>query len=74
MTLEGPTRSGGTVGRFMSNYAMLAVLVLLCAFFSWVTVQEQERSGTDAAAVLARDLEGAAPPPARVLIVARPGE
>ncbi len=74
MTLEGPTRSGGAVGRFMSNYGMLAVLILLCAFFSWVTVQEQERSGTDAAAALARDLQGAAPPPKRVLIVARTGE
>ena len=57
--------------RFFSEYGMLAVLVLLCAFFSVVTYSDQSPTGDVAAKQLAatiRERFGDAP---RVLIVAR---
>ena len=39
---------------FSSDYGMLGVLVILCAFFSWITLEEQQPQGGDAAEVLAQ--------------------
>jgi ribose transport system permease protein len=74
MSLAGHLRSGGAVSRLATDYGMLGVLAILCIFFSWVTVQEQDRTGVDAARRLARDVSARAAKPSRVLIVARAGE
>lgn len=74
MPVEGPLRSGGAVSRFATHYGMLGVLALLGLFFSWVTIQEQDRTGADAARYLARRLAADAPKSSRVLIVAQAGE
>ena len=74
MPVEGPLKSGGAVSRFATHYGMLGVLALLGLFFSWVTIQEQDRTGADAAKYLARRLAADAPKPSRVLIVAKAGE
>ncbi|MCP4645224.1 MAG: ABC transporter permease [bacterium] len=50
---------------------MLAVLLLLCLFFSYVTWSEQHPNGADAGERLARSIAGTYGPDARVLIVAR---
>lgn len=56
--------------RFLSGYGMLVVLLLLGAYYSWVTGAEQHPSGEAAARQLAADLTGRAAAGARVLIVA----
>jgi ribose transport system permease protein len=58
------------VYRFLSNYGMLLVLLLLCAFYSWVTWAEQYPTGSAAARGLAKDLVRLHPGGAGVLIVA----
>lgn len=57
--------------RFLSNYGMLFVLLLLCLFFSVVTYTEQYPTGTAAAKQLAGDIFGQLGKGARVMIVAR---
>ncbi len=57
--------------RFLNDYGMLGALLLLCAFFSWRTWDEQQPTGAAAArqiadAVLAQSAKGV-----RVLIAAR---
>ena len=52
------------VSRFVSDYGMVFVLLLLCAFFSWATWAEQHPSGAEAA----RDVAGRLGPPGRILI------
>jgi len=72
--LMGMAGSGGATRRFATNYGMLGVLALLCLIFSWVTVQEQDRTGSDAAAYLARGLAHGAPKSSKILIVAKTGQ
>jgi ribose transport system permease protein len=57
--------------RFLSGYGMLLVLLLLCAYYSWVTWAEQQPGGTVAARELAADLAAHARPGARIVIAAR---
>ena len=56
---------------FSSDYGMLGVLVILCAFFSWITLEEQQPQGGDAADVLAQSIEQSFQRPGRVLIAGR---
>ena len=44
---------------FSSDYGMLGVLVILCLFFSWITLEEQQPEGVDAAEVLALSVDQA---------------
>ncbi len=55
--------------RFVSDYGMVFVLLLLGAWFSWATLAEEPVTGPAGADALARDLEGP-----RVLVVAGPGD
>jgi ribose transport system permease protein len=57
--------------RVSGEYAMLGVLLLLVAFFSVATLEQQQPRGADAAAVVARQVGSDAA--AGVLIVAQPG-
>ncbi|MFT3784805.1 MAG: ABC transporter permease [Tepidisphaeraceae bacterium] len=45
------------LSRFLSDYGMSVVLVLLCAFFSLVTIEDRPPTGAAAANALARDLQ-----------------
>jgi ribose transport system permease protein len=65
--------------RFLSQYGMLFVLLLLCAFFSLATLRPQHPAGADAAralepAILAATAPGGPEAGAAVLIAARTGE
>ncbi len=65
-----------TLSRFLADYGMILVLLLLCAFFSVVTTSEQSPTGEDAARQVVTAIRqhfGAAP---RVLIAAsnQPGD
>ena len=63
------------VSRFLSDYGMVLVLALLCAFFSYVTWAEQHPAGAAAAELLTRDLlREAEAPNLHVLIVAGESE
>jgi ribose transport system permease protein len=52
--------------RFLSDYAMLLVLLLLCALFSFLTLEKQNPAGADAARQLAAKID----PAKQTLIVA----
>jgi len=60
-----------TLSRFISNYGMFFVLVLLCLFFSWATLSEQHPEGIKAARILARELAKEKNQQKSVLILAR---
>lgn len=56
---------------FSSDYGMLGVLVLLCAFFSWITFEEQQPEGIEAAEELYQAISQGFEKPGRVLIAGR---
>ena len=56
---------------FSSDYGMLGVLILLCVFFSWITFEEQQPEGRDAAESLNRSIGQDFNEPGRVLIAGR---
>jgi ribose/xylose/arabinose/galactoside ABC-type transport system permease subunit len=66
---KGRTRAG--MSRFVRDYGMLGVLLLLCVLFSVLTLHEQYPTGTQAAAALAEKLPSIAPKGCGVLIVVR---
>ncbi|HVV98708.1 MAG TPA: hypothetical protein VHB77_00120, partial [Planctomycetaceae bacterium] len=57
--------------RLLTDYGMIFVLLLLCAFFSVVTLSEQSPTGEAAARQVAKMLESRFGQSPRVLIVAR---
>jgi len=51
-----------TISRLVGNYGMAAVLILLCAYFSWATLQRQNLSGRRGAeACFMQIVQGAVP-------------
>lgn len=62
-------RSG--LSRAFSSYGMVLVLLLLCAYFSWVTYAEQHPGGASGGRMLAGEILARSPRPANVLIVVR---
>jgi ribose transport system permease protein len=62
------------LSRLLSGYGMLGVLVLLAAFFSVATLQDQQPAGEAAARSLARALEGTDLRGTTIVIVGRGGE
>ena len=60
------------ISHFLTEYGMIFVLLLLCAFFSVVTYSEQSPTGESAARQLASDLLQRPGKGGRVLIVVRP--
>src|SRR5436309_2561485 len=59
------------LSRFLSDYGMLFVLLLLCAYYSWATCDEQHPAGAAGAQQLAAKITRQFPKGARVVIVAR---
>jgi ribose transport system permease protein len=57
--------------RFVSDYGMLFVLALLCAYYSWVTYSEQHATGSAGGQQLAAEILAHSAPGARVLVLAR---
>ncbi|MGD8240555.1 MAG: ABC transporter permease, partial [Armatimonadota bacterium] len=68
------TRLRSILSRLTSDYGMLLVLLLLCAFWSWVTWGEQLPTGAAAGEEVAREVAASSDPGARVLIVIREAE
>jgi ribose transport system permease protein len=62
------------VSQFLSDYGMLAVLLLLVVFFSVVTFERRKPVGAEAAESVAAQIASDSGSGARVLVVARPGE
>lgn len=60
--------------RSLSDYGMLLVLILLCAFFSWATWNEQHPNGVSGAKRLVRYVETEHAKALRILVVAGRGE
>ncbi|BCM93520.1 ribose import permease protein RbsC [Abditibacteriota bacterium] len=54
---------------FFSSYGMAVVLLLLCIYYSWATLQTQEPKGDAAAQTVALQIAGALPKGANVMIV-----
>ena len=60
-----------SLARFLTDYGMVFVLVLLCAFFSVVTITEQSPAGETAAKQVATNIKGQFGKTPRVLIATR---
>jgi ribose transport system permease protein len=61
------------LSRFVAHYGMLGVLLLLGAFFSVITVREQQPEGARAGRSLASRVARAAPAGCRIILVERVG-
>jgi ribose transport system permease protein len=59
------------LSRFLSDYGMSLVLLLLCLYYSAVTFALQDPSGASGGEQLAREAQQRLPPHARILIVTR---
>ena len=66
-----PHRIRHAVQRLFRDYGMLGVLVLLCVFFSIVTMSDQDPKGDDAAASLMQQLQETGTPVSGVLVIGR---
>ena len=60
-----------SLARFLTDYGMVFVLVLLCAFFSVMTITEQSPTGETAAKQVATNIKGQFGKTPRVLIATR---
>ncbi len=58
------------VGQLAANYGMAGVLLLLCVYYSWATLQYQKPVGAEAGEVVAARVMGVADSSATILIVA----
>jgi ABC-type sugar transport system ATPase subunit/ribose/xylose/arabinose/galactoside ABC-type transport system permease subunit len=59
------------LARFLSDYGMVLVLLLLCLYYSYATYAEQDPVGAAGGEQLARMILQSSPRPTRVLIVVR---
>lgn len=59
------------VKRALANYGMAIVLLLLCAYYSWATLQRQRPAGKEAAAAVLSEVTSRTATTSRILIVAR---
>lgn len=62
------------LSRLVSDYGMLGILLLLCLFFSLLTLQDQYPTGVAAAKALADKLNETVPSRAGILIISRDTE
>jgi ribose transport system permease protein len=69
----GP-RLRATGARLLSEYSMVIALLLLAAYYSLVTIDEQHPEGAAGGAALSRELKNRFPRGARVLVVAGAGQ
>lgn len=76
MAVDKGTHTGFALGpkwrRWLSDYGMLLVLILLCVLFSILTMTEQHPTGAAAARALFDDLAPTISPSSHVLILAQP--
>ena len=56
-----------------SDYGMLIALAVLCAYFSWATLQEQQPTGATAARIVAKTITSTLPANTTLAIVAKAG-
>ncbi len=70
---RAPRRAPALFARFLAQYGMLGVLVILCIFFSLVTLREQHPTGEAAGRALAERIARGSARPA-IVIFAREGE
>ncbi len=56
---------------FSSDYGMLGVLFILCVFFSWITLEEQQPVGTEGAEEIFHEIKSEFNKPGAVLIAGR---
>jgi len=61
------------IRRFLANYGMVLILVLLAAYYSWATWKEQYPGGAEAAAQVSEAVGDELGPGTRVLVVAQEG-
>lgn len=73
-TADRSLRRPSPLARLLSGYGMVGVLLLLAAFFSIATIQEQHAEGDAAARSVAAQLERAGLEGATLVIVGRGGE
>jgi len=59
------------MARLFSDYGMLGVLILLCLYFSWATLQEQHPEGDAAAAIVAKNISSSLARQSNIIIVAK---
>jgi len=59
------------MARLFSDYGMLGVLILLCLYFSWATLQEQHPEGEAAAAIVAQNISRSLAQKSNILVVAK---
>jgi ribose transport system permease protein len=57
-----------TISRLLSNYGMGVVLLLLCIYYSWATIQTRQLSGADAVDDVAKKMTTTNPKPIIILI------
>ncbi len=74
MTRSSSLKSNARAGlsRFVRDYGMLGVLILLCILFSVLTLREQNPSGAKAASAIEPSLASFPPSQTRVLIAIQP--
>lgn len=66
-----PSKAKTVLARLSSEYGMLGVLALLCAYFSWATLQEQYPEGRAAAEIVAQKIAESLPPKSNILVIAK---
>jgi ribose transport system permease protein len=66
-----PTNLKSLLPGLSSDYGMLGVLLLLCLYFSWATLQEQYPEGEAAAEIVARKISKSLAQQSNVLVIAR---
>jgi ribose transport system permease protein len=59
------------VARLSSDYGILGVLILLCAYFSWATLQEQHPEGEAAAEIVAQSISSSLAQKSNILVIAK---
>lgn len=62
-----------SLARFFADYGMLAVLILLCVYYSVVTLAEQNPTGADAGRVVAASILKSSQAGSGVFIATKPG-
>ena len=65
------SRLGSSLARITSDYGMLLVLLVLCAFLSWITWDEQVPAGAAGGKQVAATIAQSFRAGSRVLIVVR---
>src|SRR5688572_7030520 len=66
-----PWSSKSFAAQLSSDYGMVIVLLLLCLFFSWATLQEQYPEGAAAAEIVAQNIASSFAQESNILVIAK---